>query len=79
MSDITTTIARMVERLDEQSDTIFRLRKEMAQAQKFKVTLMFGGEYPDEVRYTRCIETARLWSQQAEHYLIELGDNLIEG
>jgi len=40
---------------------------------------MFGGEYPDEVRYTRCIETARLWSQQAEHYLIELGDNLIEG
>lgn len=46
MSDITTTIARMVERLDEQSDTIFRLRKEMAQAQKFKVTLMFGVNIP---------------------------------
>lgn len=34
MSDVTNTIARMVERLDEQSDTIFRLRKEMAQAEK---------------------------------------------
>jgi hypothetical protein len=79
MSEITTTIARMAETMDRQSDTIFELRNELANARKFKVTLMFGGEYPDEVRYTRCIGTARLWSQQAEHYLIELGDNLIEG
>ena len=79
MSDITNTIARMAQTMDRQSDTIFQLRNDLAHAQRFKVTLMFGGEYPDEVRYTRCIETARLWSHQAEHYLIELGDNLIEG
>ena len=79
MSNITATIARMAETMDRQSDTIFELRNELANARKFKVTLMFGGEYPDEIRYTRCIETARLWSHQAEHYLIELGDNLIEG
>jgi len=78
MSDVTNTIARMVERLDEQSDTIFRLRKEMAQAEKFKVTLMHGGERPDEVRHTRCIQTARLWRDEAEHSTIEIHNQIVE-
>ena len=72
------TIAKMVERLDEQSDTIFRLRKEMAQAEKFRVTLMHGGERPNEVRYTRSIATARLWCAQAEHSFIEIHEQIVE-
>jgi hypothetical protein len=78
MSDITTTIAKMVERLDEQSDTIFRLRKEMGRAERFKVTLMHGGERPDEVRHTRSILTARLWCDQAEHSTIEVHNQIVE-
>ena len=72
-------IPRLVERLEQQSDTIFRLRDELSNARKFKVTLMFGGEQPDEVRYTERIDIARMWAKYAEHYIIELGDNVIEG
>ena len=82
MSDVTNklkrTIAQMVVRLDEQSDTIFRLRKEMAQAEKFKVTLMHGGERPAEVRHTRSIVTARLWCAEAEHSTIEIHEQIVE-
>ena len=78
MSDVTNTIARMVVRLDEQSDTIFRLRKQMAQAEKFKVTLMHGGERPDEVRHTRSIATARLWCAEAEHSTIEIHEQIVK-
>ena len=78
MSDVTNTIARMVVRLDEQSDTIFRLRKQMAQAEKFKVTLMHGGDRPDEVSPTRSIATARLWCAEAEHSTIEIHEQIVE-
>ena len=74
----TRTIAKMVNIMDEQSDTIMRLRKEMAQAEKFKVTLMHGGERPDEVRYTRSILTARLWCAEAEHSTIEIHNQIVE-
>lgn len=74
----TKTIAKMVAIMDEQSDTIFRLRKEMAQAEKFKVTLMHGGERPDEVRYTRSIITARVWGVEAEHSTIEIHNQIVE-
>ena len=72
------TIAKMVNIIDEQSDTIFRLRKEKAQAEKFKVTLMHGGERPDEVRHTRSIVTARLWCTEAEHSTIEIHEQIVE-
>lgn len=72
------SIVKMVKIIDEQSDTIFRLRKEMAQAERFKVTLMHGGERPDEVRHTRCIKTARLWCEGVEHSTIEIHNQIVE-
>lgn len=36
----------------------------------YRVELFYGGEQPDEIKETKCIDEARQWVNSAEHGVI---------
>jgi len=53
------------------------LKKNNMKPQIFKVCLYYGGEMPNEQRYTPSIEVARKWVTESEHGTIENQNNIL--
>jgi len=53
------------------------LKENNMKPQIFKVCLYYGGEMPNEQRYTPSIDVARKWVTEAEHGTIENQNNIL--
>lgn len=53
------------------------LKENNMKPQIFKVCLYYGGEMPNEQRYTPNIQEARKWVTEAEHGTIENQNNIL--